>query len=1127
MTDAAAARAFIDHWERVEINEKAVAQSHFNDLCHLLGLRGPVEADPKGRFYRFEKPLTKSGGSAGFADVWYKDRFAWEYKTKGKYSNLSAAYQQLLLYKEDLDNPPVLVACDIASYEVHIAFTGYQTRVVKFTNAELENASNRELLRLVFTDPEQLRPVDRQETITKKAAERFAQVAGFLEKRGFAPGQIAPFFMKVLFALFAEDIRILPGELMTQGIKQAIFKPSEFVPRTQALFRTMHAGGYFGQGDRVPQFNGWLFKDDEVLSLNADELTFLAEAAKLDWSQVDPSIFGTLFERSLDPAKRAQLGLHYTSRDDILLIVEPVLMAPLRREWAEVQAGTEALRGHWEVEGTSANQRRKLQSVAEGMLLDFMERLSKVRVLDPACGSGNFLYVALNELKNLEKEVWSYAGGLGLQQPELQVSPAQLHGIEKNQFAAELAQVVVWIGYLQWKRANGFFDVQEPILQTLHNIECRDAILTVGLDGQPAEPAWPEVDVIVGNPPFLGGNRIRKGLGDTYVDTLFGLYDGRVPAFADLVCYWFERTRALVAKSNVKRAGLLATQGIRGGANRKVLERIKETGDIFWAQSDRNWVLDGAMVHVSMVGFDDGTTQVKELDGRAVSEINADLTASVDLTAAPRLLENRSICFQGASAKAPFDIDSEVATTLLADVNKSGRHNSDVIRPVKGALELVSTLKPKWTIDFGLMPLEEASEYCTPFEYVRQNVLPVRLHRRDDYRGKWWQYGRPRPEMRNALAGLHRYIATPAHSKHRLFVWISPAVLCNQATLVFAREDDYFFGVLHSILHELWARAKGTQLREAESGFRYTPTTTFETFPFPWPPGKEDQADPKVQAIAEAARALVRLRDAWLAGGEPRGLSGSAIDLPGSAIGLSGNADGLSGSAIGLSGSAIGLSGSAIGLSGNADGLSGNADGLSGSAIGLSGSAIGLSGNADGLSGSAIGLSGSAIGLSGSAIGLSGNADGLSGNADGLSGNADGLPDKPHAPSPAAGGQGSGVRSAFTPTPTPHVPSPKPQAPSPKPQGPHLKDRTLTNLYNKRPDWLAEAHKRLDAAVFDGYGWPHGLSDDEILARLLALNLERAAGQGQVATMAGGEEESDGKEYTLVRDRTPLDESRG
>jgi hypothetical protein len=421
MTDAAAVKAFIHKWEQNTQKESSTAKEHFSDLCRLLGVPTPNDPGSGSDIYCFEKSLTKTGGKAGFADVWKRDHFAWEYKGKGKYASLDAAYAQLLLYKEDLGNPPILVVSDIANYEVHIAFTGYRTRIETFTNTDLANASTRELLRQVFTKPEELRPVERQETLTEKAAEQLARVARFLENRKVAPSEVAHFFMKVLFALFAEDIHLLPAELMSQSIKQAIFKPSEFAPRMRALFRAMKTGDYFGM-EKIPHFNGWLFDDDEVLTLTVDELQFLAEAAKLDWSQVEPAIFGTLFERSLDPSKRAQLGLHYTRRDDILLIVEPVLMAPLRREWDEVKAGVEALRGQWEpLEG---NARRRLMTVAEQMVLDFMERLSKVRVLDPACGSGNFLYVSLAQLKDLELEVWRYAGSVGLPQPDLAVSPA-------------------------------------------------------------------------------------------------------------------------------------------------------------------------------------------------------------------------------------------------------------------------------------------------------------------------------------------------------------------------------------------------------------------------------------------------------------------------------------------------------------------------------------------------------------------------------------------------------------------------------------------------------------------------------------------------------------------------------
>lgn len=929
---------FIEHWERVELNERAVAQSHFNALCKLLGLKGPVEADPKGQFFRFEKPLTKAGGAAGFADVWFKDRFAVEYKTKGKYATLRDAYLQLLLYKDDLDNPPVLIACDIANYEVHVAFTGYPSRVHKFTNRDLENAHTRELLRKAFTAPEELRPVERADTITEKVAGRFAQVAQLLEKRGYAPTQIAPFFMKVLFALFAEDIRLLPAELMSQSLKQSILNPEQFPERTRSLFRAMRDGGYFGL-DRVPRFNGWLFADEEVLPLTADELQFLGDASRYDWSAVEPAIFGTLFERSLDPSKRAQLGAHYTSRQDILLIVEPVLMAPLRREWEQVKEGVEALRGQWEQ--ATGNAQRKLQSVAEGMVLDFVERLSTVAVLDPACGSGNFLYVALSELKNLEKEVWAYTGGVGLQQPELSVTPAQLHGIEKNPFAAELAQVVVWIGHLQWLRNNGFLEgsPKEPILQALHTIENRDAILTVDLHGQPAEPEWPEADVIIGNPPFLGAKRMRKELGDTYVPALHSLFNGRLPGFSDLVCYWFEKARRQLEIGKTKRVGLLATNSIRQGTNLRVLERIKATGDIFFAWSDRPWILDGAAVRVSLIGFDRGKEQMRVLDGSPVEKINSDLTSAIDLSSTKRLRENLKLAFIGTQRSGPFDISEELALTMLGDTNNSnGRSNSDVVKPSVNAMDISRGNRKMWVIDFGVgLPLEVATQYKQPFEYAVQNVKPYRDQSRSSLRGlPWWLHLWPRPEMRLAISGLKRFIATPIHARHRLFVWLLPSALPDHAVAVFARDDDYFFGVLHSKLHEMWALRKSGSIGVGNDP-RYTTSTCFETFPFPWPPNTEpsEGADSRVKAIAEAARELVRLRDEWL--------------------------------------------------------------------------------------------------------------------------NPSGLPEA------------------------------------------ELKKRTLTNLYNKRPDWLSEAHKKLDEAVFAAYGWGSDLSDEEILERLLELNLERAAKQGEAA----------------------------
>lgn len=415
----------------------------------------------------------------------------------------------------------------------------------------------------------------------------------------------------------------------------------------------------------------------------------------------------------------------------------------------------------------------------------------------------------------------------------------------------------------------------EPILRKLDNIQQRDAILELDAEGnpkldaegKPSEPVWPEADFIVGNPPFLGGNMIRKELGDAYVDALFRLYEGRVPHFADLVCYWFEKARATLEMERASRVGLLATQGIRGGVNRVVLDRIQDSAHIFNAWSDKPWILDGAAVHVSIVCFEDAANNGSKppmLDGVAVHHIHPDLSSGVNTTGANVLPENDQICFMGPSAKGDFDIDTETARRMLtAPRNVNKRPNSDVVRPVASGVDLVQHNRGLWTIDFGVdISEEEAAKYELPFEYVRHHVFPKRQEtQRQEYRLRWWLYGRSRPLMRQALKGLKRYIVTPATSKHRIFVWVKPEVLCNQGTLVFARSDDYFFGVLHSRAHEVWGLHMGTQLEDRP---RYTPTSTFETFPFPWPPGREPQDSPLVKAIAGAARKLVEQRDNWL-----------------------------------------------------------------------------------------------------------------------------------------------------------------------------------------------------------------------------------------------------------------------
>jgi type II restriction/modification system DNA methylase subunit YeeA len=929
MPSSLSPQEFVARWRKVELKERSAAQSHFNDLCRLVGHPTPVEADPTGQNFTFEAGAAKSSGGEGWADVWKKGYFAWEYK--GKRKNLLEAYQQLLQYRESLLNPPLLVVSDIDQIVIHTNFTNTVKKVVCLSLDDLLTPAGLAQLRAVFFEPEAFRAPQTTEQATQDAAREFAYLADLLRKYGTRPQQAAHFLIRLLFCLFAEDAGLLSKDLFSQLVRNTRRQPLAFEAQLRQLFQAMATGGWFGVS-AVARFNGRLFDDDCVLPLDSDGLDILTRACSLDWSHIEPSVLGTLFERSLDPAKRSQIGAHYTSKEDILLIVEPVLMAPLRRRWAEVRA--QALELARQRDEARTNQTRsKRHSELESLLVGFAQELAGLRILDAACGSANFLYVVLKLLLDLWKEVAVLAGDLGLTRmlplPTISPSPAQLYGIEINDYAHELAQATIWIGYIQWLNDNGFGLPSEPILKPLDNIRHMDAILAYDEQGRPVEPEWPEVDVLIGNPPFLGGKKMRTELGDAYVNDLFALYEGRVPRECDLVCYWFERARALIAASKADRAGLLATQGIRGGANRKVLERIKETGDIFWAQSDRDWILDGATVHVSMVGFDRGIEQSRTLDGKMTQTINADLTASVDLTTARRLEENRGLAFMGDTKGGAFDIPADVALKMLnTPLNPNGRPNSDVVRPWVNGLDITQRPRGTWIIDFGVdMPEDEASLYEMPFEYILKNVKPARMNSKTT-RAEWWLHERPRPSMRTALEGLPRFVATPNLAKHRLFAWLDPMVVPDHQLIVFARDDDYFFGILHSKVHELWARAAGTQLREAESGFRYTPTTTFETFPFPWPPGREPQDDPRVQAIARAARELVEKRDVWL--------------------------------------------------------------------------------------------------------------------------NPEGATEK------------------------------------------ELAKRTLTNLYNQRPTWLVLAHRKLDEAVLDAYGWPHTLSDEEILARLLALNLERA-----------------------------------
>ncbi|WP_375456579.1 class I SAM-dependent DNA methyltransferase [uncultured Methylobacterium sp.] len=986
--------AFIEKWSRSELRERQGAQSHFNDLCALIGEPNPTDADPLGASYCFERGATKVGGGDGWADVWRRGCFGWEYK--GKHKDLSAALRQLQIYAPDLENPPYLVVCDMERIVVHTNWTNTVRRTLTYGFDDLREPARLDELRQVFSGSEALKPGLSPQELTAKAAARFGDLGRRLQERGHEPQAVAHFLNRLIFCLFAEDAEILPKGLFTRLMlalsRVAYFKPAQAKAQFDGLFSTMRTGGFFG-ADVVRWFNGGLFDDAQALPLERADLDLLAGTAREhDWSNIDPAVFGTMFEEALKTTgRRAALGAHYTDREKILKIVEPVVIRPLAAEWA---AALPAIRGEADAMDAAdaerkavheaaalameagaaayrageAGRRRALADIAKRRdaalarataLRDaFLARLAAFRVLDPACGSGNFLYVALHALRDIELRALLDADRLGVPQVPPRVGLDAVRGLEIEAYAAELARVTLWIGNLQWERRNGYTAYVEPVLHALDTIEHRDALLNP--DG--TEAAWPPADVIVGNPPFLGGKRLRDGLGDATVERLFSAYRGRVPAEADLVCYWVEKAwRAVGGPTGtdgvgVRRAGLVTTNSIRGGANRRVLEPIAAAGAIREAWSDEPWVLKGAAVRVSMIGFGVGFDGLR-LNGMAVTRLNADLTGSrINLAMARRLNENRELGFQGPVLIGSFQVPGDIARGWLKlPLNPNGYGNREVLYPILNASDIARRCSDRWVVDFFKRDQASASLFEAPFQYVLNEVRPERIKNRRQWRAEqWWRHGESGDGWRSASAKLNRYLITPRVAKYRLFIWADKTVFPDSATVSIARDDDVSFGFLQSNIHEIWSIRLGTSLGVGNDP-RYTPSTTFETFPFPENltpdiPAADYADDPRAKAIAEAAAELNRLRENWL---NPADLVRIEPEV------------------------------------------------------------------------------------------------------------VPGYPDRVLPKDAAAAAV--------------------------------LKTRTLTALYNARPAWLDNAHRRLDAAVAAAYGWPADLTDDAILERLFALNQARAA----------------------------------
>ena len=944
---------FITKWRASALKERSASQEHFIDLCRLLGEPTPAEADPSGETYCFERGARKDTGGDGWADVWKRHHFAWEYK--GQRADLDAAFEQLRQYSLALENPPLLIVSDMRRFRIRTNWTNSVSQTHDFHLDDLGDAATRDRLKWAFSNPDRLRPGETRQSLTERVAASFATVAQALRERGHDPPAVAHFVNRLVFCMFAADVGLLPDHMFTRMLRQARRTPARFTDLAGALFRGMASGGLVGF-ETVDWFNGGLFDDGAALPLEKAHIDTVLAASDLDWSEIDPSILGTLFERGLDPDKRAQLGAHYTDREKIMLLVEPVVIRPLLAEWDAEKTGVAA-----ELERakatTSPAARTKRLNEAERRYRAFLNRLRAFTVLDPACGSGNFLYLALQALKDLEHRVQIEAEALGFQRAFPEIGPANVKGIEINPYAAELARVSVWVGEIQWMRRNGFSEAHDPILKPLDTIECRDAILTP----DSTESDWPQADVVIGNPPFLGDKLLIRHLGNDYASCLRRTYAGRLPAQADLVCYWFEKAGKQIQSGKATRAGLVATNSIRGGANRRALQAATDTRRIFEAWSDEPWVIDGAAVRVSLICFgraDDERLPEARLDGQLVKAIYTDLTgrnegaAGIDLTAVRRLPANSNVAFIGDAKHGTFDVSGDQAREWLRlPANPNGRTNAEVLKPWMNGMDLTRRPAGKWIVDFGWhMSEADAALYEKPFRWVQEHVYPLRRHNhRAAYRKHWWRHGEPRQGMWRALKERRHYIATPRIAKHRLFVWLDARVCPDNQLVVIARDDDTTFGILHSRFHELWSLRLCTWLGKGNDP-RYTPTTTFETFPFPdglTPdvPAPDYESEPRAVSIAEAARRLVELRDRWL--NPPEWVEWVDEPVPG---------------------------------------------------------------------------------------------------------------------------------------------YPKRPVPRDEDAAKLLKKRTLTNLYNDRPQWLADTHAALDAAVASAYGWPADISDDATLGELLALN---------------------------------------
>ncbi len=931
--------SFLTRWSASGAAERANAQSFITELCALLGLEPPHPKTPdeSANAYVFEKTIPGGSGNKNFIDCYKRGHFVLESKqgadadmgeaplslageqqrakrktghgqrgTKTWDTAMEKARAQAEKYvrslpREELSDggrPPFLIVLDVGhSIALYTDWSRAGGHYVPFPDsasyrialADLQEESIRERLQAVWTDPLSLDPSRRSAKVTRQIADRLARLARSLEG-AYEPEQVARFLMRALFTMFAEDVGLLPERGFSKLLEESKEDPQHFFHAVHTLWETMSTGGYSVLlKAQIPRFNGGLFAETTVIELNADQIQLLSEASGADWRDVEPAIFGTLLERALDPRERHKLGAHYTPRAYVERLVQPTVIEPLRAEWMAVQAA--ALQ--------QAQDGKPDKAIAE--VEAFLRRLARLRVLDPACGTGNFLYVTLELLKRLEGEVLNTLRDLGHGQQSLElagvmVTPANLLGIELNPRAAAIAELVLWIGFLQWhlRTHGGLKGLPEPIIRDLHNVENRDAVLTwdertplLDAQGQPVtrwdgrttkphpvtgeevpdpearvqawqysnpKPAdWPQADYIVGNPPFIGTARMRDALGDGYTEALRKSYPN-VPESVDFVMYWWEKAAEQVRLGHARRFGFITTNSLRQTFNRRVLQQhlnAKPPLSLAFAIPDHPWVdsVDGAAVRIAMtVGIsgdhpgrlskvisentEEGSEAVEVVLLEKQGKIYADLTIGADVAGAMTLKANEDLSCPGVKLHGAGFIVTPEKAEQLGLHRIEGLNQ--YIRLYRNGRDLTSNSRGVMVIDlFGLKEGEVKERFPEVYQHVYETVKPERdQNRRDSYRKNWWIHGEPRGNFRPSLAGISRYITTVETAKHRVFVFLEKEILPDNMLVNIALEDGYDLGILSSNQHVYWALATGGILGPTP---RYNKTRCFETFPFPTP----------------------------------------------------------------------------------------------------------------------------------------------------------------------------------------------------------------------------------------------------------------------------------------------------